>query len=185
MISLFKLGILLLSICSESLKVLIPLDSTNGVTKLSVNVPQKFRQLDNPPSTAPIKELLEFVPEDTTNPFNWSEIITVSCIQKQPGFTAKFLTDFIKKKLIKTNFDKIIKSSNSDYKNYPRSRFIVDYTNIDSLRHEILYCDAYDCPTGITYVQYTVRVTDQMPEEVCLAKIHEFAAHNVELIENS
>lgn len=117
-------------------------------------------------------EFLEFIPEKDLNPYQWSEIITSQCYIGK-GLVANQLLLLIASSLLeKTNVHKIIGPSLENFNTYRASSMTIFYTSHG--RKELVYLQYFSGPYDCSGFQYAIELTDEMTEEVALAKIQKF-----------
>ncbi len=159
--------------------------------KLKVTIPKNFKPLEGNPEA----ELLEFIPNTDKDPYQWSEIISLTKILGT-GITAK---EYISKmeQLFKKNVDahaKVLERDKHSYEGYQDASSIIQYRA--DKRDEIVILYSVSGPLDIANVQYALPLaasasssslassasSEQIQQTV--QKLKDFIKNNLEVVKD-
>ena len=167
------------NISSQSPKTfLLPVNATlpqGERVNVAIQRPQAFKCLQGDP-TSSMPSTLEFIPETDTDPYKWSEIITINCFPGK-GIQSKYITQFMKQNIK----GKVLEENSKNFKAYSTSSIAISYTAND--RRELLYAKYFSGPNDCAGFQCSIALTDQMTESQALDKIKEFEKTQVAVFE--
>lgn len=150
--------------------------------KLKVTIPKNFKPLEGNPEA----ELLEFIPNTDKDPYQWSEIISLTKILGT-GITAK---EYISKmeELFKENVDaraKVLEREQHSYDGYQDASSIIQYHT--EKRDEIVILYSVSGPLDIANVQYALPLPSSPSSEMVrktVQKLHDFIKNNLEVMKD-
>lgn len=143
---------------------------------LKIIIPKSFQALESDPNS----ELLEFIPKTDTDPYKWTEIITLNKILGKsvtaPEYIESLNAEFIKS----TKNAKIIEQDKHSYDGYQDASSIIQYNYND--RDEVVIFYSVSGPYDIANVQYALPLPSQDKLNETVQKLKDFTKNNLEIV---
>lgn len=164
-----------------SLSYIFPVNVVNSNVNVTVSIPKNFKAIPQPPNSG----LLEFMPANESDPYQWTEIVTLIPMVGK-GIVAKEFLSVLINNIQKNDPDmKILEKNNQINENYQVATAIVQYrTNLFNKRgrNEIVMLYAASGPYDAICVQYALLLGDRPKSEAALLKLKQFMNNQITLL---
>jgi len=156
---------------------IFPVNVVKQRINLTITIPKTFKQIESGSPT-----LLEFIPVNDSDPYNWSEIITLRPFIGN-GLSAQQIVEHVVESIKhrSRNF-KLIERKIQKHELYEEVSALIVYNNGD--RIELLYLYAAAGPYDSINVQYAKTLKSRTEIPSARNKIKAFLSKNVEMLRN-
>jgi len=156
----------------ENSSLLLPVNHLNGQGErisLKITTPKGYKPLQNPMDLGSKSNILELIPKNDTDPYKWSEIITINLIRGK-GITAEQMVESLAQGIKSQALElKVLSTDHKDMGLYQVATTLIRYKT--QQREEILFAKYVSGPADLSGIQYALPIDAQQTEAEARKKI--------------